>query len=123
MTEAIEVKKTKPVKDPTSEKKPSDSKSGIKKLDLNTVKLLEGLSTKANRKPHGRKIRDVEIIALALTLIEPKHLVLLQENSLSEEDRFNIAHEEYQKTHGKLTRSQFLGKLLSGEIVATKKET
>ncbi len=107
----------KPVKEP-KKKDPKEvtKKSGLKKLDPSTAAALQKLNEKANKKTYGRKIRDNEIIALALSLMQPEHLAKLQEQSLSEKDRLSIAHEEYQKNHGKLTLDQFIGKLIRGEI-------
>lgn len=123
MSEISEVKKTKEPKESkelaeTKEKKvaSSDKKSGMKKLDPETAKLLQKLNEKANKKSYGRKVRDSEIIALGLSLIDTKHIEQLQEKTLSEKDRLNIAHEDYQKTTGKITLDQFIGKLLKGEF-------
>lgn len=92
-------------------------KSFIKKLTAETCKILQALSEKANRKSHGRKIRDNDLIALGLSLIEAKHIEILQDQSLSEKDRLSLAHEEYQKAHGKITLDHFIGKLLRGEVL------
>ncbi|WP_413578611.1 hypothetical protein ACLVWU_08745 [Bdellovibrio sp. HCB290] len=90
-------------------------KSLLKKLDQETAKLLSSLNEKANKKTHGRRVRDSEILHLGLTLVESKHLDELKEKSLSEKDRLSLAHEEYQKQNGKLSLDQFIGKLLRGE--------
>lgn len=110
-------KEVKPAKE---SKKPSANtskrKSLIKKLDTETGKLLVALNEKANKKTHGRRIRDSEILHLGLTLIGSKDLDELKEKSLSEKDRLNIAHEDYQKQNGKITLDQFIGKLIRKEI-------
>ena len=90
----------------------------LKKLDPETAKLLASLKEKANRKSYGRKVTDSEILAVAVSLVKPEHLKLLQDQTLSEQDRLKIAHEEFQKKNGKLTLDQFVGKLLRGEIRA-----
>lgn len=89
----------------------------LKKLDPETAKLLTTLNEKANKKTHGRRIRDSEIIHLGLTLIGTKDLETLKQASLTEKDRLNIAHEEYQKQHGKITLDAFIGKLLRGDAM------
>jgi hypothetical protein len=91
-------------------------KSVLKKIDPETAKILGVLKDRANKKAHGRKIRDWEIIGKALSLLEPQHLQELQEATLSEKDRLHLAHEEFMKQHGKLTLDQFIGRLLKGEI-------
>ncbi|MCE3009737.1 MAG: hypothetical protein LW875_03900 [Proteobacteria bacterium] len=97
----------------------SKRKTFLKKLDPETAKTLLALKEKANKKNFGRKIRDTEIIAKALTLIEPTHLEELQEATLSEKDRLLMAHEEFVKQNGKISLDQFIGKLLKGEISVT----
>ena len=103
--------------DKTSEKKATLKKKNVlKKLDLETAKLLQSLKDKANKKNYGRKIRDSEILAKALTLVDHSHLNELQQETLSEKDRLHMAHENFQKSNGKITLDQFIGKLLKGEI-------
>lgn len=106
--------------DKASDKKAqaAKKKSVIKKLDPEAAKLLATLKERANKKTHGRMIRDAEILAKALSLIEAKHLQELQDASLNEKDRLHMAHEEFIKQHGKITLDQFIGRLLKGEIRA-----
>lgn len=91
-------------------------KNVLKKLDLESAKLLASIKDKANKKNYGRKIKDAEIIAKALGLIESQHIQELQETTLSEKDRLHIAHDDFQKKNGKITLDQFIGKLLKGQI-------
>ncbi len=103
--------------DKTSDKRAALKKKNVlKKLDLETAKLLQSLKDKANKKAYGRKIRDSEILAKALTLVDQNHLSELQQETLSEKDRLHMAHENFQKANGKITLDQFIGKLLKGEI-------
>ena len=103
--------------DKTSDKKTALKKKNVlKKLDLETAKLLQSLKDKANKKTYGRKIRDSEILAKALMLVDHNHLSELQQETLSEKDRLHMAHENFQKANGKITLDQFIGKLLKGEI-------
>lgn len=94
----------------------SNKKVSLKKLNADTTKLLAGLREKANKKDLGRKVRDSELIHLGLTKITSDDLENLKEATYSEQDRLKMAHEAYQKAHGKLTLDQFIGKLLKGEI-------
>ena len=88
----------------------------MKKLDLESAKLLQQLKDRANKKTHGRKVRDSEILALAIKQVTADHIKSLQEATLSERDRLQIAHEEFQRTNGRISLDQFIGKLLRGEI-------
>lgn len=96
--------------------------SALKKLDPETSKLLQTIKEKVNKKNFGRKVRDSEIIKKALALLKPEHIEELQESTLTERDRLALAHEDYQKAHGKLTLDQFIGMLLKGEIRAEKQK-
>ena len=105
--------------DPKEPKRPGTAvkkKSVIKKLSPEACKVLQGLSEKANKKTYGRKVRDGDIIALALSLVQAKHIEELQEQSLTERDRLSLAHDNYQKSNGKITLDEFIGKLIRGEI-------
>ncbi|RYZ88747.1 MAG: hypothetical protein EOP06_10430 [Proteobacteria bacterium] len=88
----------------------------IKKLDPETAKLLLTLREKANKKLFGRKVRESEIILLALKLVKSDHIDELQEATYSEKDRLEMVHAQYQKENGKITLDAFIGKLMRGEI-------
>lgn len=94
----------------------------LKKLDADSAKLLQAIKDKANKKPFGRKVKDAEIIGLGLSLINAESIQHLQNQTLSEKDRLQMAHEEYQKANGKISMDQFIGKLLNGEFLAQQKE-
>jgi hypothetical protein len=74
------------------------------------------ISEKANKKDFGRRVKDSEIISMALTLMTDKEIKLLQEATFSEKDRLHMAHSEYVSKNGKITLDDFIGKLLRGEI-------
>ena len=107
-------------KDPIEKQKPKKDEAKrtmiLKKIDPETAKLLNQLKEKANKKSYGRKVRDGEIIALALKQLEAGHLHELQQATLSQKDKLHMAHEEFCKHHGKVTLDQFIGRLLKGEI-------
>lgn len=101
----------------TQPKKPQAKRQTcLKKIDLETARLLNQLKDRANKKPFGRKVRDAELISLGLKLVEQRHLAELQEQTYSEKDRLAMAHDEYQKQNGKITLDQFIGRLIRGEI-------
>jgi hypothetical protein len=104
-----------------NKKEPLKKSIILKKIDQDTSKLLNQLKDRANKKEFGRKVKDSEIISLALKQITPDHIKLLQEDTFSQKDRLAIAHEDYQKENGKLSQDQFIGKLLRGEISLKKR--
>lgn len=95
-------------------------KTTMRRLDSATAKALSQLAERANKKDFGRKVRDSDILAMAVTLVEDEHLKELQEQSFTEKDHLSMAHQEYQKRHGKISLDQFIGKLLKGEISPSK---
>ena len=98
-------------------KKPKTvGRSLLKKVDSETAKLLAQLKEKANKKALGRKVRESEILSVAVKQVNLEHLKDLQESTYSEQDRLKLAHDDYQKSHGKISLDQFIGKLLKGEI-------
>lgn len=107
-----ETKNEKSSKEKTSMKK----RNVHKKLDPEAGKILLVIREKVNKKSFGRKVKDSEIIAKALSLLEPSHLQELQDATFSEKDRLLMAHEEFVKQNGKISLDQFIGKLLKGEI-------
>ncbi|MFZ3231737.1 MAG: hypothetical protein WA160_16130 [Pseudobdellovibrio sp.] len=90
----------------------------LKKLDPDTVKLLQLFKDKVNKKAFGRKVKDSEIIAAGIKLLGPDQLKDLQQQTYSEKDRLSMAHEEFQKQNGKISLDQFIGKLLKGEVTS-----
>lgn len=91
--------------------------TALKKVDADTSKVLQQLKEKANKKTYGRKVTDAEILGVAVRLVTPEHLRQLQEATYSERERLQMVHDDYQKTNGKISLDQFIGKLLRGEIV------
>lgn len=102
--------------DKTRKKEVSKKEIFLKKIDSESFKLLQQLKDRVNKKTIGRKIKDGEVIGLALKLISSDQIKELQEMTYSEKDRLALAHDDYQKRNGKLTIEQFISKLLNGEI-------
>ncbi|RYZ77628.1 MAG: hypothetical protein EOP05_01080 [Proteobacteria bacterium] len=113
ITESNDLPKKKLKEKPVEVAKASPS---IKKLDPEAAKLLLTLREKANKKLFGRKVRESEIILLALKLVKSDHIDELQEATYSEKDRLEMVHAQYQKENGKITLDAFIGKLMRGEV-------
>lgn len=111
-----EEKVEKTSKEKASEKTVTKKRNVLKKLDAESAKTLQSLKDRVNKKSYGRKVKDSEIIAKALSLVDSHHLQELQDASLNEKDRLHMAHENFVKQNGKITLDQFIGKLLKGEI-------
>jgi hypothetical protein len=81
-----------------------------------TRKKIMGEVAKANKKELGRKIRSDDILALAISLIEPQHIKKLQEASLSNADRLEREYRAYIVKNGPISKDAYLGKRLTGEV-------
>lgn len=79
-------------------------------------RLLQEL-TKINKKDFGKRIKADDLIALAIGLLGEQHLRQLQDASLSNSDRLALQHRNYMRQHGGISRDEFIGKLLAGELV------
>jgi len=88
----------------------------VKKIDQDSARLFEQIKDRINKKQYGRKIKDFEIMAVAIKQITAEHIKELQAQTFSEKDNLAIAHDEYQKANGKISLDQFIGKLLKGQI-------
>lgn len=72
---------------------------------------------KVNEKKFGRKLRMDEYVAFALDLVSDDHRRELQNSKLTHQDRLNRDYDAYVAEHGMITKDEYLGKRLSGEIV------
>ena len=73
---------------------------------------------RVNKKDFGRKVRPDEFIALAVSLVTPEHITKLQEGSLSNADRLEREFRTYVSAHGPISKDEYLGKRLKGEITS-----
>jgi hypothetical protein len=74
---------------------------------------------KANKKEFGRKVRTDELISLALSLLESRHISELQERSLTNADKLQRQYNEYVKKNGAISKDAYIGRLLAGEALPT----
>ena len=76
-------------------------------------KLAKSLRDEANKKAAGRKIMMDEIYDLALSLITIEHLNMLQEQSLTNEDRKEILRQKYIEIRGPISKDEFTGFMMT----------
>lgn len=74
---------------------------------------------KANKKDFGKRVHADEYLTLALSLVTQLHIKQLQEGSLSNTDRFEMAYREYVSKNGPISKDAYLGKRLNGEILVS----
>jgi len=98
--------------------KPAAKKSNTAALRVSNETRRKVLSelTKANKKTFGRTIKPDQLIALALSKLTSSDIVELQEKSLSNQDRIEKAYRDYIAKNGAISRDEFLGKMLTGEV-------
>lgn len=109
------------VSQPSPKRQPNDKnlKSGqMKKLSLESSKLLTALRDRANKKSFGRKVKESEILDVAIKLVTSEHLKELQDATYSAQDRLKMRHEDYQRTNGKISFDAYIAKWMSGELNA-----
>lgn len=79
-----------------------------------TKKRIQNELASINRKDFGKPVTADDLVALAITLVQPFHLEQLKERSLSNKDRMEKKYQEYCAAHGKVSKDEFIGILLAG---------
>lgn len=85
-------------------------------------RLAKSLRDEANKKAAGRKIMMDEIYDLALSLVTKEHLKMLQERSLTHEDRKETLRQKYVETRGSISRDEFTGFMMTAAFQEFLKE-
>lgn len=81
-----------------------------------TKKKIQAELSKINKKDFGRKIHADDYILLSLSLVTAEHIQQLQEHSLSNADRLERDYRSYISKNGPLSKDEYLGKRLNGEL-------
>jgi hypothetical protein len=69
-----------------------------------------------NKKKSGRKVKFDDLIELAIGLVSDEHIKVLQERSLTNEDRVDQLRQRYIETRGPITEDQFIGFMLTADF-------
>jgi hypothetical protein len=96
-------------------KAPTASTVGLRVKRETKRRVMQDLA-KINKKDFGKRIKADDLIVLALGLVQDHHLKQLQEASLSNTDRLQLQHRSYIRQHGNISKDEFIGKLLAGEL-------
>jgi len=102
-------KKTKPLAKASNSYATLRVKKDTRKRVVNDLK-------KVNDKEFGRKLRVDEYISFALNFVTENHRTELQNSTLSHQDRLNRDYKAYVAEHGMISKDEYLGKRLTGEI-------
>jgi Rps23 Pro-64 3,4-dihydroxylase Tpa1-like proline 4-hydroxylase len=76
----------------------------------------------ANKKKHGRKIKLPELLELAISLVKEEHIKMLQDQSMTNEDRKEILRQKYIQHRGSISRDEFTGFMMKPEFLDFVKE-
>ena len=88
------------------------------RVSFATKNILDQILSEANSKEIGSKVKPESVLALALSLIKKEHIEALKNASLTNADRLELRYQEHVKKHGPMTKDDFLGRVLSGELRA-----
>ena len=99
-------------------KAPTVSTVGLRVKRETKRRVMQELA-KINKKDFGKRIKADDLIALALSLVEARHVTALQQSSLSNGDRVEMLYREHVKRHGATSKDEFLGKLLAEKLDVT----
>lgn len=69
-----------------------------------------------NEKELGRKVIPDDVLAIAVTLLKAEHLEQIQMATLSNFDRLESDYREFVRRNPGVSKDEYLGKLLTGEI-------
>lgn len=90
-------------------------------VDNETKNEFRALMEKINKKQYGKRIRASSVISRLIKSITPKFIQELQDASLSNNDKFEMAYKEYVLNKGPISKDDFMGMLLAGEVSLDKK--
>ena len=85
-------------------------------IRLNSKEQAAALLATINKKKSGRKVKFEELFELAVGLVAEEHVKVLQERSLTNEDRLEELRQKYIETRGPISKDQWLGFAMSAEF-------
>ena len=86
------------------------------RVHLTTKKKLQQLLATINKKEFGRKVKPDEVIYMGLCAVNDGAIKALQEQSMSNADKLELKRREYIKKNGRVTRDEFLGVMMNGDL-------
>ena len=104
--------------DQDSKPKSSSSPSSYTVLRIRkpTANKLRSIINKLNRKAYGRKVTATDVLNISLTLLGDREFEMIEEQSYTSQDRLEIAYHQHCKSHGKITKDEYLALLLDSQI-------
>ena len=94
-------------------KRKTPSSTDSIRIKRTTKKDIVDLVKQLNKeKSVGRSIQPYQVVELAFSLIEPKHLEQLKEQSLTNEDRLEQNYQNYIRQYGPISKDEYFGIIL-----------
>ena len=100
----------------------SDTKSASVRVRQGAKERAALLLLAANKKKLGRKVKFEDLFELAIGLVTDEHVKLLQERSLTHEDRKEQLRQRYIELRGPISKDSFVGFLMSADFPEFMKE-
>ncbi len=74
------------------------------------------LLDEANKKDYGRTVKFDELFDLAIELVTPEHLKVLQGQSMTNKDRKEILRKKYMELNGHISEDEFIGFMMTPQF-------
>lgn len=94
----------------------TSAKNKSVRISIENQKKADKVLAVANKKKLGRKIKLDHILAIALDLVTEEHIRMMQDQSLSNEDRKEQLRQRYIEARGPISRDEFTGFMLTKEF-------
>lgn len=99
-----------------NQKKKSKQSTTPVRIKKTTARKIRQILTKLNKKSFGRNLKTDDLISYAVDLISEKDFDILQESTLSNKDRLERNYKDFCLKNGNISKDEYLGKLITGEI-------
>ena len=83
-----------------------------------TLRSIRQILNRLNKKIHGRKVVVDDVVSMALSLLQDKHLEEIKEMTYSSQDHLDLQYQKYCKLNGYISRNEFLAMLLKASLPA-----
>lgn len=95
---------------------PESQKVFAVRITSDTKNMLDQILAEANSKDLGGKVKPESVLALALSLVKKDEIEKLKAGTLTNADKLELRYREHVKMHGPITKDDFLGRVLRGDL-------
>lgn len=86
------------------------------RVSKSTARMLKSIVAKCNRKSHGRKVKNDDVIEKSLKLLSELEIEQIKESTFSSQDKLEIEFKKYCKKNGSISKDKFLQIILNRAI-------